>query len=96
MAYCHGIAWGTRGPLMMAIRADYFGRTHFSAIAAASQHILMAGMTGGPLVAAFLYDRTGNYEGALIVLAIISAFRSLFWMFASRPNPPALPVAMAH
>lgn len=92
----HGIAWGTRGPLMMAIRADYFGRTHFSAIAGASQPIVMAGMTGGPLVAGFLYDRTGDYEAALIVLAIVSVFGSLFWVFASRPTPPASPVATAN
>lgn len=87
----HGIAWGTRGPLMMAIRADYFGRTHFSAIAGASQPIVMAGMTGGPLVAGFLYDRTGDYEAALLVLAIVASIGSLFWIFASRPHPPAAP-----
>jgi len=91
----HGIAWGTRGPLMMAIRADYFGRTNFSAIAGASQPIVMAGMTGGPLVAGFLYDRTGDYEAALIVLAILAALGSLFWVFASRPHPPTEPASPA-
>lgn len=85
----HGIAWGTRGPLMMAIRADYFGRTHFSAIAGASQPVVMAGMTGGPIVAGFLYDRTGDYEAGLIVLSVIAVAGSLFWVLASRPARPA-------
>ena len=29
-AIIHGTAWGMRGPLMAAIRADYFGRTSFA------------------------------------------------------------------
>ncbi|MEE8422392.1 MAG: MFS transporter, partial [Dehalococcoidia bacterium] len=28
----HGLAWGLRGPLMQAMRADYFGRTYYGTI----------------------------------------------------------------
>ena len=31
-AIIHGLAWGTRGPLMGAIRADYFGRSSLPTI----------------------------------------------------------------
>ena len=32
-AIIHGFSWGARGPLMMAIRADFYGRQHFATIA---------------------------------------------------------------
>ena len=31
-AMLHGLSWGTRGPLMAAIRADYFGSSAFGTI----------------------------------------------------------------
>ena len=31
-AALHGLAWGVRGPQMVALRADYFGPTSFGTI----------------------------------------------------------------
>lgn len=93
-AIAHGLAWGTRGPLMAAIRADYFGRLHFGKILGASQPIIMAGTGLGPILAGFLADRTGNYEAGFTVLAILAALGSLFFLLAPRPNQPGpLPAA---
>ena len=47
-AVLHGLAWGTRGPLMAAIRADYFGSAAFGTISGASSMVAMLGMMGGP------------------------------------------------
>jgi hypothetical protein len=43
-AMLHGIAWGIRGPLMVAIRADYFGPKSFGTITGISSMIVMMGM----------------------------------------------------
>lgn len=95
VAFCalHGIAWGTRGPLMQAIRADYFGRTSFGTIMGFSSLIVMLGTTLGPLIAGFLYDRTGSYELAFTIIAVIAASGSIFFMLSWRPKPPAPPVS---
>jgi MFS family permease len=60
-AVLHGLAWGLRGPLMTAIRADYFGRSAYGAIMGFSQFIIMFGLISGPLIAGFLADTTGSY-----------------------------------
>ncbi len=90
-AFCvlHGTAWGTRGPLMQAIRADYFGRSSFGMIMGISSLIVMIGTTMGPLIAGYLYDRTGSYELAFTIIACIAAFGSVFFILSVRPRPPA-------
>lgn len=82
----HGLAWGTRGPLMMAIRADYFGLTHYGSIVGASQPVVMLGMTTGPIVAGILYDTTGNYQAGFAVLATLATLGALTWVFCPRPG----------
>jgi MFS family permease len=87
-AVLHGLAWGTRGPLMQAIRADYFGRTSFGAIMGVSTTIILFGQVGGPLVAGIMADRTGDYVAGFTVMAILSGLGSGFFIFA---RPPSLP-----
>ena len=45
-AMLHGLAWGGRGPLMAALRADYFGTASFGTIMGISALIVMLGMAG--------------------------------------------------
>jgi MFS family permease len=85
-AMLHGWAWGTRGPLMVAIRADYFGARSFGTIMGFSSLIVMVGMTTGPLVAAYLADRTGSYAPGLAALALASLAGSAFFLFARPPK----------
>jgi MFS family permease len=65
----HGLAWGTRAPLMVAIRADYFGPSSFGTIMGFSSLVAMLGMSSGPLVAGYLADTSGNYQSGLALLA---------------------------
>ncbi len=81
----HGWAWGTRGPLMVAIRADYFGARSFGTIMGFSSLIVMLGMTAGPLVAAWIADRTGSYTPGLALLGIASLAGSFFFLLARPP-----------
>lgn len=87
-AVLHGLAWGTRGPLMQAMRADYFGRGSFGVIMGLSSMITMLGNTGGPLIAGILADQTGSYETGFTVLAVLAGLGSIFFMLAVRPRPP--------
>jgi MFS family permease len=84
----HGIAWGVRGPLMSAIRADYFGSAAFGTISGFSSTIVMLGMMAGPLVAGILADRTGSYRAGFLLLAGLAALGSVCFWLAERPVPP--------
>jgi MFS family permease len=85
-ALLHGWAWGTRGPLMVAMRADYFGASSFGTIMGFSSLIVMMGMMAGPLVAGYMADRSGNYESGLSVLAIAALLGSVFFLLATPPE----------
>jgi sugar phosphate permease len=84
----HGTAWGLRGPLMQAIRADYFGRKSFGMILGFSSMITTFGNLSGPLIAGILADRTGSYETGFTVLAILAALASVFFLLATPPKDP--------
>ena len=89
-AVLHGIAWGTRGPLMQAIRADYFGASNFGVIMGWSSLIVMIGMALGPLYAGYMADRTGNYVSAFTTLAICALFGGIFFLLAKKPMTRSL------
>jgi sugar phosphate permease len=85
-AVLHGVSWGMRGPLMAAIRADYFGSGSFGMISGVSSMVIMFGMMLGPLVAGILADRTGSYVPGFSVLAALAAAGSLAFVRARRPR----------
>ncbi|MEX0941448.1 MAG: MFS transporter [Pseudomonadales bacterium] len=87
-AMLHGIAWGTRGPLMVALRADYFGPSSFGTIMGFSSLIVMIGMSTGPVLAGYLADLHGNYEIGFTVLAIGAFLGSFCFLAATPPSPP--------
>ena len=84
-AVLHGLAWGMRGPLMSAIRADYFGRGSIGIILGLSSMILVIGQIGGPIVAGAFADWTGNYRMGFTILAILAGLGSLFFLMAKPP-----------
>jgi MFS family permease len=85
-AVLHGAAWGIRGPLMMAIRADYFGRRSFATIEGFAGVITTSGIVVGPLLVAAMADQLGNYRLAFVVVACVTAVGSLFFALARRPE----------
>lgn len=88
-AVLHGTGWGMRGPLMQAIRADYFGRASFGKIMGFSSMITMIGMMSGPIIAGVFADRLGNYQVGFTILAVAAGLGSLFFIFATKPAVPA-------
>lgn len=85
----HGLAWGVRGPLMGALRADYFGATAFGQIMGISSVILMVGIVGGPLLAGILADITNSYATGFTILALLAGAGLGFFVAATPPAPPS-------
>jgi MFS family permease len=81
----HGGAWGIRGPLMGAMRADYFGASHFGAIMGASTLVFMVGQLVGPLLAGLMADVFGDYRWGFSLLAVLAACGSLAFYLATPP-----------
>ena len=88
-ALLHGVAWGLRGPFMQAIRADYFGVSAIAMILGLSFTIVVLGQIGGPMIAGFLADVTGNYRSGFTVLALLAGLGSAFFLLAKKPARPA-------
>lgn len=84
-AILHGAAWGLRGPLMQAIRADYFGRSAIGMIMGLSAIVIALGQVAGPMVAGLLADLTGNYRSGFTVLGLLAAAGSLLFFAARKP-----------
>jgi sugar phosphate permease len=87
-AILHGTAWGLRGSLMQAIRADYFGRTAIGMILGFSSMITVIGQIGGPMIAGIFADMTGNYRLGFTTLALLAGLGSAFFLLAKRPAWP--------
>ena len=87
-AILHGTAWGLRGPLLQAIRADFFGRRAIGMILGLSFMIIVVGQIGGPMIAGILADMTGNYRAGFTTLALLAGLGSVFFLLAKRPAPP--------
>lgn len=80
-----GIAWGIRGPLMAAIRVDYFGRHSFASIMGFASLVIMVGHFAGPLVAGYSADVFQSYRWGFVIVAGIAAVGTA--MFAAAPSP---------
>ncbi len=90
-AVLHGFSWGLRGPLMHAMRADYFGRSAIGMILGLSSLIVIVGQIGGPVIAGILADATGDYRLGFTVLAVLSGIGSVFFVLAKPPkNRPGI------
>lgn len=88
-AIIHGVAWGVRGPLMSAIRADYYGRRNFAKIGGTSSLIIQAGSVAGPIIAATIFDATRSYTPAFLLLGSLTGAGSVFFLLARRPPAPS-------
>ena len=87
-ALMHGLAWGARGPLLQAWRADLFGSASFGAIMGYSSILVMLGAAGGPLFAGILFDRLGSYDLVLRLLALLAAVGAVLFFLVRQPEPP--------
>lgn len=87
----HGLAWGIRGPLMGALRADYFGRAAFAMVMGFSSMIVTIGSVLGPLAVGLLADSTGGYTWGFGVLTLVGLTgAAAFFLLEAPPRAGAL------
>ena len=55
-------------PLQILVWPEFFGRLHIGSIVGVTQFVTAVVGASGPLMAAFIYDQTGSYEGSIILL----------------------------
>ena len=87
-AVLHGMSWGFRGPLMVAIRADYFGRAQFATIMGFSSMVVQLGTMSGPLIAGRSFDLFESYSPAFIFMSFVTMAGAFLFAAARRPDPP--------
>jgi MFS family permease len=85
----HGLAWGLRGPVMTAMRTDYFGISSFGTIMGWSTGLVSMGLVLGPLLVSGLEAGPG-YRVAFLVVAAITGVGSLAFVALRRPRPHAV------
>lgn len=83
----HGFAWGVRAPLLVSLRADYFGAHIFGRILGFSSMVTMIGMMVGPLVVGLLYDAFQDYGIGFTVIGVLTLIGSGFFFLATPPKP---------
>lgn len=82
----NGLAWGARGPLITALRADYFGASSFGQIMGWSSTVMMLFMVAGSLIVGTLRDVSGDFMLGFLVVGI-GAGSGLLWVaLANRPR----------
>lgn len=87
----YGVIWGGFWLLQPLVLANYFGSEHLGAIRGANQPFLAVASGIGPIIAAVIFDATGEYTWVLGLAAIGGVVGGLFG-FLARP-PQTSPVA---
>lgn len=88
-AIINGLAWGSRAPLITALRADYFGAANFGQIMGWSSVVMSAFMTVGGFLSAVIYDAAGSYEIPFTVLGLGALTGAVWVLMANRPRIPS-------
>jgi MFS family permease len=98
-ALLNGFAWGARVPVIVSMRAEYFGSRSFGKIMGISSMVVTAGSVAGPVLAGLSYDITGSYQFGFTVLAILAGLGTFFLVFTPPPDnkrPTPSEIALAH
>lgn len=88
-AVLNGLAWGARVPVIVALRAEYFGARSYGTIMGFSSLVVTIGSVSGPVLAGLSYDLTGSYASGFTALAVLAALGSIFVLLLRRPAAPA-------
>jgi len=84
-AVIFGIGFGGRNPLVVAIRADYFGTAAFGKILGLSAVPMnLLSLTSAPF-AGWMRDTQGDYTLAFLVLTGMNMAGAVCFLFARRP-----------
>ena len=82
-----GISWGIRGPVITAMRGEYFGRKNFPMIQGYSHLVLMGGQIVGPMLLGYMADNY-SYSAGLKIIAAMTAVGVFMFLLMRNPQPP--------
>lgn len=84
----YGMGMGATMPIQPVLQSRYFGRPSFGTIAGISRVLNMPVGMAGPVLAGWIYDRTGSYTLAFTLFAATLALAGVTMCFVRRPKPP--------
>lgn len=83
----YGAAFGAASALTASVRAEHFGRRGFGAISGVQGVPGLAGAALGPIVAGWIYDRSGSYQLAFAVVAALYVVSAVAMFVTPKPEP---------
>ena len=84
-AFLAGLNRPATHPLSLIVWADYFGRGHQGTIQGTVYPFLLIARTGAPLIGGLLFDLSGNYQTAFLVVIGMHVLGALAMVFAPPP-----------
>lgn len=84
-AVLHGFAWGVRGPIMQAMRVEYFGTDAFPRVMGTSLMIATVGAVIGPYAVGVAADLGLGFDGAFTALGAVAVLGAVAFAIARRP-----------
>jgi len=90
-ALLFGLAFGGTSILFPAIVGDFFGRLAVGRILGLSWAISASAAAFGPVIAGYLFDRTGAYDSAFLLSAALNVGAASLVLLLRKPTPMAAP-----
>lgn len=85
-AVLNGLGWGTRVPVIVSMRAEYFGSRSFGTIMGISTMVVTVAAVAAPVLAGWSFDVLGSYTLSFTILAVLAGVGSLFVVFLPPPR----------
>ena len=82
-----GLGWGGLIPLQEVIWASFFGRRYLGAVRSTAMPFSFAMSAAGPVLAAWHYDRFGNYDNAFLLMAVCNLASAVLMLVISDKRP---------
>lgn len=83
-----GFGWGGMIPLQEVIWASYFGRRYLGGVRSAAMPFSIMLTAGAPLATSYYYDVFGDYNGAILIVAVANMLSAVLILFLKKPNQP--------
>jgi MFS family permease len=89
---------GMAGYLVLSevVWADFFGRKHLGSIRGVTMMFQLAGNASGSLIAAFMFDVSGSYNGAFKMILVLYAVSFTVLLIARRPRALRPAISSSH
>lgn len=81
-----GFGWGGMIPLQEVVWATYFGRRYLGAVRSAGLPFSLLVSAGGPLLVSFYFDVAGDYNGALLAVALLGILAAVLVNLPRNPR----------